>query len=139
MHAERLGTKTPDATVTLRYGSGIGWLEGQRAAVTRRVGRGSITHVGANLDAGLMKMIVTRLLADSGIAPVLPALPAGIDVAIRQGAGKRVIILTNYGHAERSVPLPNSMRDVLGTGQVSRVTLRKYGVAVPEQPVPAGQ
>ncbi len=137
--AERLETTTPDAIVTLRYGSGNGWLEGQPAAVTRRVGRGSITYVGANLDAPLMKAIVARLLADSGIAPLLPGLPAGIDVAIREGAGKRVLILTNYDDAERSISLPSAMRDVLGAGQVSRVTLPKYGVAVLEQTVPAGR
>lgn len=65
---ERLETMAADAVVTLRYGPGNGWLEGQPAAVTRRVGRGSITDVGANLDAGLMKAIAKRLTADSGIA-----------------------------------------------------------------------
>lgn len=133
--AEQLETTAADATVTLRYGAGNGWLEGKPAAVTRRVGRGSITYVGANLDAALMRTIASRLVAESGIAPVLPGLPAEIDVGIRQGGGKRVVILTNYAADARTVALPAPMHDVLGvsSGLVSHVTLPRYGVAVLEQ------
>lgn len=133
--AEQLETTAADAVVTLRYGAGNGWLDGKPAAVTRRIGRGSITYVGANLDAALMRTIASRLVADSGVAPVLPGLPAEIDVGIREGGGKRVVILTNYAASARTVALPAPMHDVLGSGSgmVSRVTLPRYGVAVLEQ------
>jgi beta-galactosidase len=84
--AERLEVTAPDTQVTLRYGPGNGWLEGQAAAVTRHLGRGSITYVGANLDTGLTRTIIDRLEADSGVAPVLPEAPPQVDVGLRRTA-----------------------------------------------------
>lgn len=50
-------------------------------------------------------------------------------------SGKRVKILTNYGAGGQGVALRAPMRDVLGAGIVSRVTLPRYGVAVLEERV----
>lgn len=128
--AERLTVTAPDAVVTLRYGAGNDWLEGQPAAVTRHVGKGSITYVGANLDAGLLKTIMAQLAKTSGVEPVLPNMSPTVDVAIREGAGKRIVILTNYGAGAQAVTLPAAMRDILSGQVVTAVTLPRFGVAV---------
>ncbi len=130
--AERLQVLRPDVQVLLRYGKDHDWLEGQPAAVTRRVGKGSITYVGANLDAPLMSALTARLAAVSGVGAVYPTLPADLDVAVREGKGRQVLVLTSYAAGERTVALPAPMRDVLGSGIVSTVKLGRYGVAVLE-------
>ena len=127
---ERLEPSAPDAEVVLRYGAGNGWLKGQPAAVTRRIGRGRITYIGANLDARLTESIVRRLSLSAGVSPPLPQLPDGVDAAFREGAGRRVLILTNYSAVTRRIALPQRMHDVLNAGDVSTVTLPRYGVAV---------
>ncbi len=53
--AEQIGIKSPETQVLMRYGKSNGWLDGQPAAVTRKVGKGSITYIGAALDATTMK------------------------------------------------------------------------------------
>lgn len=128
--AERIDVTSPDTFVALRYGSESGWLAGQPAAVSRRVGRGSITYVGANLSPDLMTAVVSRLAKEAVVQPVFPSLPPDIDVAVREGQGRRVLILTNYNASKRDVTLPTPMQDVLRKQTVRSVSLPQYGVAV---------
>ncbi len=132
--AEQLGSLQPGTEVLLTYGKSNGWLDGQPAAVTRRIGKGRITYIGAAMDPATMKTAVRWMLKDAQVAPVLPDLPPNVDVAVRSGEGKRVFILTNYGTERQTIPLPGMMVDVLAGGRVSTVTLAQYGVAVLSTP-----
>ena len=98
--------------------------------MTRQVGKGRITYIGAAMDSGTMKAAVAWMLSSSKLAPVLPEVPTGVDVAVRSGEGKRIVVLTNYNAARQTIPLPSAMEDVLAGGKVSTVTLPQYGVAV---------
>ena len=135
--AERLETNAPDVEVLARFGKSNGWLDGQPAVVTRKVGRGRITYVGVNLDAEAMKPAAAWMAKVSGVEAVLPSLPEGVDVAIRSGAGKRVLILTNYADGPREVRPPAGSTDVLSGGRAASVSLPRFGVAVFEQPAAA--
>ena len=128
--AEQIGIRSPQTKVLMRYGASNGWLDDQPAAVTRKVGKGSITYIGAGLDPATMKRAAAWMLSDSGLAPVMANLPEGIDVAIRSGKGKRIFILTNYNSAPTSITLPSSMEDLLNGGHTAQLTLPKFGVAV---------
>ncbi len=128
--AEQLKITAPDAKVFMHYGASNGWLDGQPAAVTRTVGKGSITYIGAGLDKPGLTSAASWMLQQSGIAPVLPGLPSDVDVAIRSGSHKRILILTNYGTQPQSITLPSAMRDVLTDKQVTALSLDRYGVAV---------
>ncbi len=128
--AEQLEVTSPETKVLMRYGKSNGWLDGQPAAVTRAVGKGSITYIGAALDAQAQVGAVRWMLGEAGVRAVLPEVPPGVDVAVRSGGGKRVLILTNYGSETATVPLPNAMEDVLHGGDTTRVMLARYGVAV---------
>ncbi len=129
MWAEQLDVTSPETKVLMRYGVSNGWLDGQPAAVTRKVGNGSITYIGAVLDVNSMKSAAKWMLQEGGVTSVLPDLPWDVDVAVRSGNGKRVLIVTNYG-VPKTITLPVSMEDVLSGGKVSKVELPKYGVAV---------
>jgi beta-galactosidase len=128
--AEQIGIKSPETQVLMRYGKSNGWLDGQPAAVTRKVGKGSITYIGAALDATTMKAAAQWMMTEAGVLAVMPDLPSDIDLSIRSGDGKRVFILTNYGAQAHTINLPHSMTDVLAGGTVSSITLEQYGVAV---------
>ena len=128
--AEQIGVRSPETKVLMRYGASNGWLDEQPAAVTRKVGKGSITYIGAGLDAATMKRAAAWMLSDSGLAPVMASVPEGVDVAVRSGEGKRVVILTNYNATPAMVTLPSSMEDLLNGGHTAQVTLQKFGVAV---------
>lgn len=131
--AEQLETTSPETKVLMRYGKSNGWLDGQPAAVTRQVGKGNITYIGADLTGAVMDKAVASMLSEAGLQPVLPNVPEGVDVAVRSGGGKRIVIVTNYNEAAQTVSLPQPMRDVLAGGkEVSTVSLPQYGVAVLE-------
>jgi beta-galactosidase len=128
--AEQIGVKAPDTQVLMRYGKSNGWLDGQPAAVTRKVGNGSITYIGAALDEASMKKAAEWMMQQSGVQPVMPDLPKDVELSIRSGEGKRVLILSNFGETPQTIALPHAMTDVLDGGTTSSVTLPQYGVAV---------
>jgi len=128
--AEQLSVSSPETKTLMRYGKSNGWLDGQPAAVTRSVGQGSITYIGAGLDGETMKAAAKWMMKEAGLNPIMSDLPDDIDLAIRSGNGKRVFIFTNYGVSPRTIALPSPMEDVLIGGTVSSVTLPQYGVAV---------
>ena len=71
--AETLETSSPEAKVLATYGASNGWLDGKPAIVTRKVGKGSITYVGAYLDEASLKMLMDTVLNESGVQPMLEA------------------------------------------------------------------
>jgi beta-galactosidase len=130
--AEQIEVKSADTQVVMRYGKSNGWLDGKPAAVTRKVGKGSITYIGAALDEATMKAAAKWMIDESQVERVMPNLPDAVELLIRSGGGKRVFILANYGTETSSIMLPNPMKDVLVGGTVSTVLLSRYGVAVLE-------
>jgi beta-galactosidase len=132
--AEQLSIDNPETKATLTYGPSNGWLDNQPAAITRKVGKGSITYLGAWLDGALLAKITNQLLQQAGIQPKIPNIPAGVEVCIRSKGNHAVAILINHTTTEQHVTLPNAATDLLasGTPSVSSIDLPKYGVAVLE-------
>jgi beta-galactosidase len=129
--AETLGSLTPETHVLMTYGTDQGWLAGKPAIVTRPVGKGSITYIGAWLDPTLMGKVASRLFSDSAIKPVIADVPADVEVCERGGAGKTVWILINHGRTPQSVHLPHQAKAVLvGHGEGDNIQLDAHDVAV---------
>jgi beta-galactosidase len=127
--AEDLSTSAPDAEVLLRYGAANGWLDGHPAAITRAVGRGRITYVGALIDDTLMATLMDGAIDGAGVARDF-AVPDDVELMTREGQGRSVIILINHGRETRTVPLPEPMTDILNGGSTTALTLPAEGVAV---------
>lgn len=131
--AERLDRLAPDAEVVLRFGAGNDWLTDAPAAIRRRHGAGTITYLGSVLDTALMNQIARRWVREAGVstAGVIEA-PEGVKVSRRVGAGREVYVITNFSKQAAPVvlSLPGAMRDVLAGGEVTSVSLPRYGVAV---------
>ena len=128
--AELLSVKDGDVEVLMRYGKSNGWLDGQSAAITRKVGKGRITYIGAWLDPKTMTNAVKWMTDVSGVKAALGPVPEGVEVNPRYGAKSAVYVLLNFSKAEQTVKLPAKMQDVLNGGITQAVTLKHYGVAV---------
>ncbi len=127
--AEALSTSAPDTEVLLRYGQANGWLDGKPAVISRKVGKGRITYVGALVDDAVMKGLIDGALNDAGVARDF-AVPENVELMTREGEGREIVILVNHGRETREVALPAAMTDVLGGDRVAKVTLAAEGVAV---------
>jgi beta-galactosidase len=128
--AEQLKSLSPDAEVLMKYGKSNGWLDDQPAVITRPSGKGRITYIGGILDEKLMASAAEWMIKDSGVTPVFGAVPNGVEVSRRVGAGKQVFILINYSLETRGVTLPRAMKSLLDDKQEETVELPVYGVAV---------
>jgi beta-galactosidase len=119
------------AEVLMRYGSENSWLADQPAVLTRKVGQGRITYIGALLDRALMQRAIDTMAPNSGLHPPFGSVPEDVEVCRRTGPAGDVFVLINYGKQSRNIKLPAPMRDLLTGGPaVTSVDLPQYGVAV---------
>jgi beta-galactosidase len=128
--AEQLKANAVDTEVLLRYGASNGWLDDQPAVITRKVGKGRITLIGAVLDESLTASIVTRLAEDSGVKSILGAMPEGVEVSRRVGDGRTVYVLINLTRETKKITLPRVMKQVLGGKPSEALELPAYGVEI---------
>jgi len=129
--AEQLSTSASDVEVLLRYGKSNGWLDGQPAMITRRVGKGRITYLGAVLDPDLMRRVVAWATNDAQLKPEFSSMPPEVEVSRRISSMRTVYILINHGFDAVRVTLPKVMCDVLHDGtSTSSVDLEPRDVAV---------
>lgn len=135
---EQLIAIAPDVKVLMRYGKSDGWLDGQPAAITRSVGSGSITYIGAALDDASMQRAARWMLKESRVGPELPAVPDGVEVYRRVGEERKIFIFENLGRRAQTVHLPHEMTNVLDGGKAVNLTLQQYGVAVMEEQTVTG-
>jgi beta-galactosidase len=130
LYAEQLQAQAPDSEVLMRYGEGNSWLADAPAAITRKVGHGTITYIGIWMNEAGMRTAAQWMLATSGVTPEFSPVPEGIEVYRRVGSGKTVFIVENLSKGEQTVPLPRAFESVLDGVTVHSVTLPVYGVAV---------
>lgn len=131
--AEQMSVDAPDVKVWARYAKSNGWLDGQPAIVSRKVGKGTITYVGVWMSEGGMKKLAEKLVAMSGVSAPFGAVPEGVEVNPRTSADRSVYVLVNMSGGEKTIDVPRPMTDVLQGGSVGHVVLPKFGVAVLEE------
>jgi beta-galactosidase len=128
--AEQMKALSSDGEVLLRYGKGNGWLDDQPAALTRSVGKGRITYLGAVLDEKLMAAAAQWMVERSGVTPALGPVPDGVEVCPRSGGGKRLYVLVDFSPESRHVALPRPMKQLLAGREGKTLDLPPYGVEV---------
>jgi beta-galactosidase len=129
--AETLEGLSPDVRVWMTYAEGRGWTGGKPAAITREVGKGSITYIGAWLEPSLMQKVTERLLKQAGVEPIIPGLPSDVEVCERSAKGKRVWIVINHGQKPQAVNLPGKVKThIVGTGDGNTIQLAAHDVGV---------
>lgn len=129
--AEQLQARAAQTEVPLRYGQANGWLDGEPAVLTRRVGKGRISYVGAWLDDATLDRLTGDWLRAAQVRAPLADVPGDVEVGVRSDGRRRVLVLINHGSDTQQVRLPAPMRSLLGTGAASDVVqLAPEGVAV---------
>jgi beta-galactosidase len=129
--AEQLSPQVNDTSVLMRYGTSNGWLDGQPAVLTRRVGRGSISYIGAVLDPKLMRAAAQWMVELAQVGPAFGPVPEGVEVCRRVGQQHRVYLLINHARQSAEVTLPRPMYEKLGNGsKVKQIQLPALQVAV---------
>jgi beta-galactosidase len=126
--AETLAPTATDVRTLASYRDTGGWLDGKPAIVSRNVGRGSITYVGAWLDTSTMAKLAAMLLADAKVTPVVNGTDPDIEIAERAGGGKHLLIAINHGKVSHSFALPAGAVPVSGDWTEGR--LAAHGVAL---------
>src|SRR3974390_321496 len=119
--AELLSANGSDIEVLMRYGKSNCWLDGHPAAITRKVGKGRITYIGAWLDPQTMKQAAAWMADISGVKAALGSVPEGVEVYPRYGANGAVYILVNFAKTAQTVKLPAAMHDVLSGGTTQSI------------------
>ncbi len=132
--AELLSSKAPDSRVLMRYGASNGWLDGQPAVITRRVGSGSITYIGGWFDASLMRKLTASFIQIAQVVPIVSNVPEGVEVCRRSGNGHSVVIVINHTTSSQSIVLAHAMKDLLedNPAPLTHLQLPPHGVAVLE-------
>ena len=74
--------------------------------------------------------LVANVLAGAHLAPVVKP-PEGVEVSIREGAGKQLLFVINHTEQRQTVPVPAGKTELI-TGITTSDTLELdiYGVAV---------
>jgi beta-galactosidase len=128
--AEQLSTTAPDTEVLMRYGKSNGWLDGQPAAITRKVGKGRITYIGAWMDDAALLNAAKWMTETSSVTAAFGPVPEGVDVYPREGQGKKIFILVNFAKIPQTITLPSTMHSILDDKDLSNLSLDRYGVAI---------
>lgn len=128
--AELLSTRDSATEVLMRYGKSNGWLDEQPAAITRKVGKGRITYIGAWLDPKTMQKAAAWMTETSGVKPALASVPEGVEVSPRYGEHGMVYVVINFSKGPQIINLSGPMDDVLEGRSKWSINLPVYGVAV---------
>ncbi|MEO1969306.1 MAG: beta-galactosidase [Sphingomonadaceae bacterium] len=126
--AEWLRPEAKNVQILARYSDPGGWLDGKAAMVTRQIGKGSITYIGAWFDDDVLTKIASKLLADADIKAFLPNTDPDLEIGLRAGEGKSVLIAINHGNAPHKLPVPSGAR--LLTGALQDGAVPAHSVAV---------
>ena len=110
------------------------WHMQKFAAVTRNsCDKGKGWYVGTVIaEDTFYDSLVRELLKDAGISPeVVP--PVGVEAAIRQGQGRRLLFLINHTDETQFVKVPQDRLELLsGEKTTGSIQLDRFGVAVIE-------
>jgi beta-galactosidase len=110
------------------------WPVKDYAAVTRHAhGKGRGWYVGTIVkEEGFYDRLVGALLDDAGVER-LPAPPRGVEMSVREGGGRKLLLVLNHMASPVTVRVPAGKRDLLSDRVTSdTLELGILGVAVLE-------
>jgi beta-galactosidase len=129
--AERLKILDKSTKVLAQYGKSNGWLDNQPAITRHPYGNGVVTFIGVCLDEMNQDRILSQVIQEAGIQPVL-STPVGVEACKRITVeNKEIILLINHTQTQQKVKLPWKAEEHLQNQVIGReVTLKAYDIAV---------
>jgi beta-galactosidase len=95
---------------------GKGYYAGKPAVTENRAGKGWVYYVGTESKSPFFYDRMIALAAGKSLVAVNEKIPAGVEVAVRQKAGKKIIFVLNYTSMGQTVPLDQAYQNAL-TGE----------------------
>jgi beta-galactosidase len=108
------------------------WHMRKFAALSRnRFGKGWGYYAGANAkQEAFYEALVADVLQHAGIEPVTKP-PAGVEVSVRSGDGKRLLFVINHTEQQQTIYVPPGKTELLtGANTGETIELDRYGIAV---------
>jgi beta-galactosidase len=108
------------------------WHMAPFAAATRnRFGKGTSYFLGTVIEEeGFYDLLIADILHSAGVEALVTP-PAGVEVSLREGDGKRLLFVLNHTEEPQSVEVPAGKVELLtGAETEDTLTLDRYGVAV---------
>jgi beta-galactosidase len=101
---------------------------------SRKVGKGNVIYLGTYLSDALVEVLAHHVLAPAGVTPLLPDLPEGVEVTIREAENRRLMfILNTMGEPAIVSGVPAGI-NLLSDGKLSggKLDLPTYGCSIIE-------
>lgn len=106
-------------------------MRGYAALTRNRHGKGWGYYLGANIkEPGFYDQLIAEVLRAAKVRPLITP-PAGVEISVREGAGRKLVFIINHLEEPVTMPVPAGKLDAL-TGRRTGATLRldRFGVAV---------
>ncbi|MGY4617713.1 beta-galactosidase [Bradyrhizobium sp. USDA 4472] len=104
---------------------------GSPSITSRQVGRGRVVYVGTYLTPQVVQKLADLVCEMAGIVPLLPELPAGVEVTIREANDRELMFIQNTGEAEITLSkVPSGIDLLTGRSIEGTLELEAYGCAV---------
>jgi beta-galactosidase len=117
------------AKVLATYGKG--YYAGKPAVTENNAGKGVAYYVGTESTSPIFYDRLVALVARKSLLALNEKIPAGVEVAVRQKAGKKIVFVLNYTSAEQTVPLDQVYQNALtGKTEPMDVQVPAYDVKV---------
>lgn len=98
------------------------YYAGKAAITENKFGRGTVYYVGTESPSNAFYESLMKLVCEGAGIPLGPSLPEGVEMAVREKPGTKIIFLLNYTNKPQTVPLGQAYRDAL-TGGTEAETL----------------
>lgn len=108
--SEKVHVTDPEVEVLRTFAGGP--LDQIPALTRRRVGSGSAWYLATNPSQDGLQKVIDAVVRDSGITPVLPDLPAGVEVTRRRAQNGRSWLFV-LNHSDTDVTLPVSGQELI--------------------------
>ena len=101
------------------------------AATRNRFGKGYGYYVGSVIkEDSFYDQLIADVLEKAGVKPLVKP-PAGVEVSLREGAGKRLLFIINHTEDEKTVAVPAGKIELIGGRKTGKkLVLGRHGVAV---------
>jgi beta-galactosidase len=108
-----------------------GYYAGKAAATLNRFGQGSVVYLGTEFSSPAAYSKLANFLAGQNGMAVGPSLPEGVEMAVREKAGKKILFLLNYTEKTQAVALDQAYQNALtGESEARDVQIPAFDVKV---------
>jgi beta-galactosidase len=106
-------------------------LAGTPAVTLNRLGKGAVVYVGTYLTREVMQALLPELEKLSGIQPLWPGLPSGVNVVLRENSERNLWFVINFNEYAVQIPTGQKGTDLLsGRSIEGEFRLDAYDVCV---------